>query len=333
MAQKLAGGAPETEWPAPLRLLHVEDDDGDAKSLQRAFAKEFERSSCRIERVYSLTEALQALRHGVFNAVLLDLGLSDTSELEGLNAIKEENPELPVVILSGHNDNDTALRAVRAGAQEYVVKAHSNSRMLALSVLSSIERKRHERHLFRLANHDALTGLPNRRMFLEYIRRWLLRAERWQRTEAVMFIDVNGFKTVNDSLGHDIGDELLIQIAARLKLGLRASDMLARYGGDEFVVHLDMGAEIDRASCAQLAEKVCRLFADPVDIGGNAIATGVSIGIAFYPDNGRDAAELIQKADDAMYAAKRRRTGFAFAGIAPEQYAANDLVAEPVPGN
>jgi diguanylate cyclase (GGDEF)-like protein len=296
-----------------LQLLHVEDDDTDAKFLQRAFAQEFDRDSYQIRRVDSLHEGLRALRHAEFHAVLLDLGLNDASGLDGLNAIKEEYPDLPVVILSGYNDSDTALKAVRGGAQEYVVKAHSNSRMLALSVLSSIERKRYERHLFRLANHDALTGLPNRRMFQEYIRHWLLRAERWRRTEAIMFIDVNGFKTVNDSLGHDIGDELLIQIAARLKLGLRASDMLARYGGDEFVVHLDMGSKVDRATCAQLAEKISNLFAEPIHIAGSAVATGVSIGIAFYPHDGKDTLELIQKADEAMYVAKRRRERFAFA--------------------
>jgi diguanylate cyclase (GGDEF)-like protein len=187
--------------------------------------------------------------------------------------------------------------------------------MLALSVLSSIERKRYERHLFRLANHDALTGLPNRRSFLEYMKRWLLRAERWQRTEAIMFMDVDGFKTVNDTLGHDFGDELLIEIAARLKIGLRASDMLARYGGDEFIVHLDMSAEIDRVSCAHLAEKISSLFDAPVHIGGKSVATGLSIGIAFYPDDGNDTAKLIQRADEAMYIAKRRQMRFAFADV------------------
>lgn len=283
--------------------------------MQRAFTREFARDAYLIKRVHSLQEALLALRHFEFHAVLLDLGLNDASGLDSLNAIKEEHPDLPVVILSGHNDSDTALKAVSGGAQEYVVKAHSNSRMLALSVLSSIERKRYERHLFRLANHDALTGPPNRRSFLEYMERWLLRAERWQRTEAIMFMDVDAFKAVNDTLGHDIGDELLIEIVARLKIGLRASDMLARYGGDEFIMHLDMGAEIDRASCAQLAKKISGLFDDPIVIGGKSIATGLSIGIALYPDDGNDTAELIQRADEAMYISKRRQMRFAFAGV------------------
>jgi diguanylate cyclase (GGDEF)-like protein len=89
--------------------------------------------------------------------------------------------------------------------------------------------------------------------------------------------------------------------------------MLARYGGDEFVVHLDMGSKVDRPTCAQLAEKISNLFAEPIHIAGNAIATGVSIGIAFYPHDGKDTLELIQKADEAMYVAKRQRQCFAFA--------------------
>ncbi len=309
-----AGDLADKELAATqLQLLHVEDDDGDAKFLERTFAREFDKNSYNIHRVTSLHDALGALRHSDFHAVLLDLGLNDASGLDGLNAIKEDHPDLPVVILSGSNDSDTALKAVRGGAQEYVVKAHSNSRMLALAVLSSIERKRYERHLFRLANYDVLTGLPNRRMFQDYIRRWLLRAERWKRTEAIMFMDVNGFKTVNDTLGHEVGDELLIQISARLKLGLRASDMLARYGGDEFVVHLDLGAAVDRESCGQLADKISKIFTDPIHIGGSAIATGISIGIAFYPEDGKDSMELIQRADEAMYIAKRRHEHYAFA--------------------
>jgi diguanylate cyclase (GGDEF)-like protein len=296
-----------------LRFLHVEDDDGDAKILRRAFTKYFAGSDYFIQRVKSLHDAMSALRGEAYDAVLLDLGLEDAAGLTALNAVKELNPDLPIVIFSAHHDNDIALEAVRGGAQEFVAKGEGSGRMLALSVLSSIERKRYERHLFRLANHDVLTGLPNRRMFQEHIKHWLTRAERWQRTEAIMFMDVNGFKKVNDALGHDIGDELLSQIASRLTLGLRASDMLARYAGDEFIVHLDMGASVSHDSCAQLAKKIVGLFADPICIGGHQIHTGVSIGIAFFPQNGRDSIELFRKADEAMYRAKKLPEKFAFA--------------------
>ncbi len=302
---------PETR--SRLRFLHVEDDDGDAKILQRAFSKYFAGADYFIQRAKSLREAMSDLQREAYDAVLLDLGLEDAVGLIAFNAIKEANPDLPIVIFSGHEDNEIALEAVRGGAQEFVVKGDGSSRMLALSVLSSIERKKYERHLFKLANHDALTGLPNRRMFQEHIKHWLTRAERWQRTEAIMFIDVDGFKKVNDTLGHDVGDELLSQIAARLTLGLRASDMLARYAGDEFIVHLDMGATVSDDICAQVAKKIVGLFVDPICIGGHEIHTGVSIGIAFFPKNGRDPIELFRKADEAMYRAKHLQEKFAFA--------------------
>jgi diguanylate cyclase (GGDEF)-like protein len=301
--------------PKPLlTLLHVEDDDGDAKFVQRAFAKEFEKDGCEITRVGSLSAAIQKLKKMSFDAILLDLNLNDIKGLSNVRAIKEENAELPIVVLSGYDDNETALSAVRQGAQEYMVKGHSNSRMLGLAVLSSIERKIYERHLFKQANHDELTGLPNRRMFLEYMERGIIRANRWKRIETLMFLDVNGFKNVNDTLGHDIGDRLLEKIAARLKVGLRASDMLARYGGDEFVVHLDADAHTSKETCTHVAEKIIAMFNDPISAGNHDIRTGVSIGIAFYPEHGKDIAELIKSADHAMYQAKKSDAHIAFAG-------------------
>jgi diguanylate cyclase (GGDEF)-like protein len=296
-----------------LRFLHVEDDDGDAKLLERALNKYLAGEDYFIQRAKSLRDAMSDLQREAYDAVLLDLGLEDSVGLDAFNAIKEISPDLPIVIFSAQLDDGIALDAVRGGAQEFVAKGEGSSRMLALSVLCSIERKRYERHLFKLANHDALTGLPNRRMFQEHIKHWLTRAERWQRAEAIMFMDVDGFKKVNDTLGHDVGDELLSQIAARLTLGLRASDMLARYAGDEFIVHLDMGATVSEDICAQVAKKIVGLFADPICIGGHEIHTGVSIGIAFFPKNGNDTTKLFRKADEAMYRAKRLKEKFAFA--------------------
>jgi PleD family two-component response regulator len=267
-----------------LRFLHVEDDDGDAKLLERALSKYLAGEDYFIQRAKSLRDAMSDLQREAYDAVLLDLGLEDSVGLAAFNAIKEISPDLPIVIFSAQLDDGIALDAVRGGAQEFVAKGEGSSRMLALSVLCSIERKRYERHLFKLANHDALTGLPNRRMFQEHIKHWLTRAERWQRAEAIMFMDVDGFKKVNDTLGHDVGDELL-----------------------------DMGATVSEDICAQVAKKIVGLFADPICIGGREIHTGVSIGIAFFPKNGNDTTKLFRKADEAMYRAKRLKEKFAFA--------------------
>ena len=296
-----------------LKILHIEDDEGDAKALQRAFAKEFPNEGCIIIRVKSIKEALREIQKNSFNAIILDLGLEDIQGMDNVRVIKGENPELPIVVLSGHDSNAIALQAVREGAQEYVVKGYSTDRMLGLSVLYSIERKTYERQLFKQAYHDDLTGLPNRRMFTEYMQRFMIRANRRKCSETVMFMDVNGFKGVNDMFGHDVGNVLLEQIAARLKVGFRASDMVARYGGDEFIVHLDTDNQPLKEICTQLVDKISDMFAQPIKIGSHDITTSLSIGIATYPYHGKDTIELIRSADQAMYKAKKEGLRFAFA--------------------
>lgn len=292
------------------RILHIEDDDGDAKQVKRDCIKEFGIDQFTLIRVDALEAGLLKLKESKVDVILLDLNLGDGQGLANLQTLKEQSPDSPIVVLSGHDNTTTALDAVRGGAQEYIIKSSNNSRQLGLAILSSIERKAYERHLYHLANKDELTGLHNRRAFNDYLKPWLVRAGRWNRTETVMFMDVNGFKQVNDNLGHDIGDLLLKQISATLRAGLRASDMLARYAGDEFVVHLDAPSGESKQVSARVAEKINALFEKSISIGGHEIKTGVSIGIAFYPLHGIDISSLINSADKAMYQAKKAKVPF-----------------------
>lgn len=294
------------------RILHIEDDDGDAKQALRDCRTEFGASHFELIRVDNITAGLAELKQTRFDVVLLDLNLGDGRGLDNLQDIKNQSPDLPIVVLSGHDDTETALTAVRAGAQEYIIKSTGNSRQLGLAILSSIERKAYERHLYNLANQDELTGLPNRRAFNEYLKPWLTRADRWQRTETIMFMDVNGFKQVNDTLGHDVGDLLLQKISATLRASLRTTDMLARYAGDEFIVHIDAPSHEAKEISEGIAQKINHLFDQPISIAGNKIKTGVSIGIATYPDHGSDVSSLIHSADLAMYQAKKQKLPFVF---------------------
>lgn len=295
-----------------LRIFHIEDDDGDARQVKRDCTKEFDTEHFTLTRVDAIDAALIALKASYYDVILLDLNLGDGRGLENLRIIKELSPDTPIVVLSGHDDTKTALDAIRGGAQEYIIKSTNNSRHLGLAILSSIERKAYERHLYQLANQDELTGLNNRRAFNNYLRPWLIRAARWQRTETVMFMDVNGFKQVNDTLGHDVGDLLLQHIAATLRAGLRASDMLARFAGDEFVVHLDAPSHESVEISASIAEKISAFFEETVLIAGHEIKTSVSIGIAFYPEHGQDTVSLIKSADKAMYQAKKAKLPYVF---------------------
>ncbi|GAC1429960.1 MAG: hypothetical protein NVSMB68_02180 [Thermoanaerobaculia bacterium] len=164
------------------------------------------------------------------------------------------------------------------------------------------QRKIAEQQIEYQAYHDALTGLANRRLFQEHLTLALALGQRRRKLVAVLFLDVDHFKVVNDSLGHSVGDELLKQISSRLKSAVRDGDTVARVGGDEFTTVLQDLQRRDDA--AVVAEKVLRTIAQPVDIGGHHVYVSTSIGITTFPDDGEDAETLLKNADNAMYRAK-----------------------------
>lgn len=162
--------------------------------------------------------------------------------------------------------------------------------------------------LERLALHDALTGLPNRALFHDRVRQAIAAAERNGDRFAVMLLDLDRFKQVNDTLGHQIGDRLLQAVGPRLAGGLRKSDTLARLGGDEFAVLLPAPVDLERASTT--AERLVESMFLPFTIDGMNLDLGVSVGTALYPDHGVDLESLVHNADVAMYKAKREQLGF-----------------------
>jgi diguanylate cyclase (GGDEF)-like protein len=169
------------------------------------------------------------------------------------------------------------------------------------------ERKQAERHLEHIAHHDALTGLPNRVLFADRMEQALARARRDGTLLGVLFLDIDQFKDINDSLGHDFGDRVLGQVAGRLGRPLRAKDTLARLGGDEFSVVLpDIATPED---CAIVAAKLLREVAHPLQVDDVLLHITASIGIAVYPQDGQDQRSLLSRADGSMYVAKAKRPG------------------------
>ncbi|WP_206922834.1 PAS domain S-box protein [Alicyclobacillus suci] len=165
------------------------------------------------------------------------------------------------------------------------------------------ERKVYEKKLEHLAFHDPLTGLPNRRMFRDKFRQALEEAERHERKMAVMYMDIDKFKSINDALGHEVGDELLKQFAQRVQACLRPCDTLARQGGDEFTILLPtITLEVDAVS---IAKRIFAAIQEPWKIAGQVFHTTSSVGIAFYPMDGHTRHELLRHADEALYDAKR----------------------------
>lgn len=164
------------------------------------------------------------------------------------------------------------------------------------------ERKKNEERMIYPAFYDPLTALPNRLLFHERLQQALFLLNRQSQSFALLFLDLDNFKQVNDTLGHDVGDELLREIGRRLFQAVRESDTVARLGGDEFVVLLQ-GVRSELAA-ATGAEKLLSALADPIMVGEHSLQASVSIGIALAPADGNDASTLRKKADLAMYAAK-----------------------------
>ena len=164
------------------------------------------------------------------------------------------------------------------------------------------ERMQAEQRVWHLAHHDSLTGLPNRALLLDRLQQALNQARRTTHRVAVMFLDLDRFKTINDTLGHDVGDELLKEVAQRLRGAVRAVDTVARLGGDEFVVVLNEIANAEDA--VRVAGKIIASFAAPICVGAHELQVTTSIGIGLYPEDGDEVYNLMKRADSAMYQAK-----------------------------
>lgn len=202
-----------------------------------------------------------------------------------LYALGKDNNEIPVEISLSHT--------IR------------NDKKYAIVILRDItEQKRVEEHIQYLAQYDQLTKLPNRSLFNDRFQHSIDRAQRNKKKVGLMFLDLDGFKDVNDSLGHQAGDELLKIIAERLSNIIRTEDTVARFGGDEFTVILEQLEHSDHVTVA--AKKVLQAVGETMYLSGHEVTVGVSIGISIYPDNGTDVNSLVKNADIAMYQAKKQ---------------------------
>jgi diguanylate cyclase (GGDEF)-like protein len=211
-----------------------------------------------------------------------------------------------MVVSSGGIDNATMPRDVFALQISMLTMA-----LGGLFVSAALtERRYSEMRLDMLANHDPLTGLPNRSYFQDFLSHALARAQRDKSQVSLLFIDLDRFKHINDSQGHEVGDQVLRVVANRLDEQLRADDFVARLGGDEFAVILTHPPASRAAS--RVARKLMQALAEPFKLRQRRYAIGASIGISVYPDDGLDANTLLRQADLAMYQAKQRRSGFEY---------------------
>jgi diguanylate cyclase (GGDEF)-like protein len=290
-------------------VLLIEDNPGDARLIEEMLAED-PATPFRLRHVDRLSRGLEALSQKQTGLVLLDLSLPDSHGLDTFSKVYAHSPKVPIIVLSGNDDQQLALYAVKSGAQDYLVKGKIDRELLLRAMQYSIERKRYQEELERQANFDGLTGLPNRHLLHDRLRQAVF-AQRSVRSVAVVFMDLDHFKVINDSLGHNFGDEVLRHVGERLESAVREGDTVARLGGDEFVLILNDQTREDMIF--RTMRRIIAKVSEPMQVSGRELHVTCSAGISLYPQDGPDVQTLLKNADAAMYRAKSQgRNTFQF---------------------
>ena len=287
------------------KILVVDDVEANVVLLERLLLDAGYTSVSSTQDPHQVCELQRRHRYSL---ILLDLQMPGMDGFQVLEALKEveQDDYVPVLVITALPMHK--LRALQDGAKDFIskpfdvpellIRVHN---MLEVRLLHEAARD-HGKAQESLALTDPLTGLPNRRLLVDRVSMSLVRARRDQSAMAVLYLDLDGFKEINDRLGHGAGDALLKMVAGRLSAAVREEDTVARLGGDEFVIvlHLSGGAD-----AGPVASKVIKAVSQPYDIEGQAVGITISAGVALYPVHGEDAETLMKSADLALYEAKR----------------------------
>ena len=294
--------------PTKITVLAI-DDDPDDLELLRSYLDDIREWDIEFVAFPNLNSARADVAHRHPDIAIIDYLLGAETGLDALNALRKLRHTIPVIILTGRGDERIAVQAMKAGAADYITKDSLAPEPLTRAIRYAIDRHRMEVELERarqvehhFAYHDALTGLPNRKLLLDRLERAIAHCRRHGHLVAILFLDLDRFKPVNDSLGHAVGDQLLTAAARRLTACVRQTDTIARAGGDEFVIVLG-GIEQQR-DAVTAARKILSAVARPFLLDGQEVLLTASIGISLYPHDGQDPESLIRNADAAMYQAK-----------------------------
>ena len=333
-------------------ILVVDDEPANLFAMQAMLAE----PGIEFVSAASGAQALRCLIDREFALILLDVNMPDLDGFETAALIRARpaSAHTPIIFVSAsRGDTARMLKAYETGAADYVLKPFEpivlqSKVAVFVALYRTADLKRHAAELeagnrqfeadlaenrrlaAQLAHqgaHDNLTGLPNRQLFEEILREALALAQRSGHRAAVAFVDMDHFKFINDTFGHAAGDEVLKEVARRLSGAIRASDVAARIGGDEFVVLITQLVHWQES--ALVGEKILRAFAGPFTVGGHKVSVTPSIGVAVFPDDGDDGKTLLKRADIAMYQAKRAgRNAFRFCSEQMSAIAAQQLAHE-----
>lgn len=293
------------EAPEKLSFLLVEDDADYAEFLRLLVETCY--PDATVDVAGDAASALTRLAARHYDVCFLDHMLGDATGLDVLRRSDVAHTATAFIFLTAYARQDIAREALELGALDYLTKWRFERFEFERSISYALYRQRKELEFQRSALRDALTGLGNRELFREQARMLTAQARRRDGRFALLYIDIDGFKPVNDSYGHGVGDDLLRQMAARLLSRTRESDVASRIGGDEFVVVLSDVR--DAEATAAVAEDLAANLSRPYLIDGKEIVVGASVGFALFPDDGTDIDELTRLADERMYGNKKRRQG------------------------
>jgi diguanylate cyclase (GGDEF)-like protein len=289
-----------------VRVLVVDDDPASVAMLTAVLAPLGE-----VVTAASGEAGLEELTRSEFAAILLDVGLPGLDGFETAARIKEHpaTRHLPIIFLTGRLGEEEVRRGYSLGAVDYLLKPFEPEILRAkVSVFVDLARLRSEAEvLSHRSLHDPLTGLPNRTLFFDRLEQALARIGRDPAVVGLLFLDLDGFKQVNDRLGHQAGDRVLVEVGARLQAAIRATDTAARFGGDEFLVLLEDLHDEDEA--VQLAERIRAALSGPYELDGTDIGLSTAVGTVTTADPEAAPEDLIRAADEEMLRVKAGSAG------------------------
>lgn len=286
------------------KTLLIVDDDRHDQQYFRLLLKKFSHDFDEVNCVGSLDDAWQEITENRPDFCFLDLHLPDGNAIALLNRLKRNFDLMPcpLVVVTSMDDVEMAVKVIHSGAQDYIIKDKLDQESLQRILQSATNTWSLQKQLKHLALNDALTGLPNRTLFIDRLKQLFEANRRYKRPFALLYIDLDMFKRTNDTYGHDVGDEVLALLSEQLTASLRTTDTAARLGGDEFAVLLP---DTEMAKAELVANKLIEtLIIDLPGLQDNEPVT-CSIGLATFPSGAMSYQELMREADFALYQAKK----------------------------
>ncbi|WP_461482121.1 EAL domain-containing protein [Porticoccus sp.] len=288
-------------------ILVVDDD----RSMRLALKNVFKTEEYVIEEASNGMQAISLCQRNMPDLVLMDAMMPEVDGFAACERIRQlpNGADTPVLMVTALEDEESIVRAFASGATDYIPKPIHFS-VLKQRVARLIQANKVEKHVKQLAYHDPLTGLPNRTHLMQQLRLMLNRAQLEEKQVAILFLDLDRFKMINDTLGHDAGDLLLKAVSERIRRCVRSQDFIARLGGDEFTVILEGVTDLETVS--KIAAKICDALSQPFVFLQQKMFVTTSIGISVFPQDGEDISTLMKHADSAMFRAKEQRNNYCF---------------------